>query len=30
MTVMCCYLESGFVVVSRMFVVDVSESSYVI
>ena len=28
MTVMCCYLESGFLVVSRMFGVDMSESSY--
>ena len=27
MTVMCCYLESGFHVVSRMFSVDMSESS---
>ena len=28
MTVMCCYLESGFLVVSRMFGVYMSESSY--
>ena len=28
MNVVCCYLGSGFLVVSRMFGVDMSESSY--